>query len=178
MNNFYNYYNGQFRYDLQKFFETIPENSKFHENHEFKTTFTIQLERLTQNFDHLDFLTSEKVLEQFGVALFFTVLADQVCFSHYNKNYADFRQLTLYPKFIGNCPGACRFHLHPSDIFFAMNKYDQIKNTKHQKYLNFIETFNEATLIMERETIDFFLRHHKIINGIEFWERCKKRISL
>jgi hypothetical protein len=174
MNDFYKYYNGQFRNDLQMFFATIPDRSKFHDNSQDKTAFTIQLERLTQNLDHLDFLPDDKDRVKFGVALFFTVLVDEVCFSHFKQNYSAFKQLTLYPKFIGNCPGGCRFHLHPSDIFFAMNKYDKIKNTKTQRHLNFFETFSEAAPVMEKETKDFFSNLMTTINGNEFWERCTK----
>ena len=135
MSNFEKYYNGQFRNDLQRFFATIPDGSKFHDSPEAKTTFTIQLDRLTQNLDHLDFFADDNDRVKFGVSLFFTVLVDVVFFSHYKQDYLAFRRLTLYPKFIGNCPGGCHYHLHPGDIFFAMCKYDISKNTKPQRYL-------------------------------------------
>ncbi|MCX6350803.1 MAG: hypothetical protein NTX03_02965 [Bacteroidetes bacterium] len=40
MNDFDKYYNGQFRNDLQRFFATIPDSSKFHDSPDAKTTMT------------------------------------------------------------------------------------------------------------------------------------------
>jgi hypothetical protein len=121
MKDFKTYYNSNFRDDINRFFSTIPDESKFHEDIQNKQTFSIQYERLTPVFDHLDFLDKDRK-EYFAVALFLTVLTYMVCFTYFKPNYNKFRNLTRYPKFIGNCPGGCRYHYHPSDIFFALNK--------------------------------------------------------
>lgn len=63
----------------------------------------------------------------------------------------------------------CRYHLHPSDIFIAMNKDRQGSSNG---YLVFNDTFFNAIPIMERKTLDFFSQHLKTINGEEFWEHC------
>ena len=118
---FKTYYNSKFRDDLNRFFSTIPDASKFHEDTENKQVFSIQYERLTPSFDHLNFLDKDGK-ENFAIALFLTILTDMVCFSHFKPHYSQFRNLTRYPKFIGNCLSACRYHYHPRDIFFAMNK--------------------------------------------------------
>lgn len=119
MDSFSKYYKEKFRNDIHHFFSSVPESSKHHDNIDDKTIFTIQLERLTKDFDHLQFLLPPDKLN-FAVALFFTVLVDEVCYSYYRNHYSDFRALTLYPKFIGNCPGGCRYHLHPVNIFSAI----------------------------------------------------------
>ena len=171
MNEFDKYYNGQFRNDLQKFFATIPDESKFHEDRENKQVYSIQYERLTKEHKHLDFLTTNQNKVNFAVALFFTILVDEVCYTHFKYDYSNFKRLTLYPKFIGNCPGGCRYHFHPSDIFLAMNKG---KDGSSSDLLVFYNTFSNAVPTLERETKDFFSRYLTSISGNDFWERCRR----
>ena len=168
MTNFETYYNSQFRQDINKFFSTIPDESRFHEDKENKQIFSIQYERLTPQKNHLDFLDKTSK-ELFGVALFFTVLTDMVCFTYYKDIYSKFQRLTRYPKFIGNCLSWCRYQLHPRDIFYAMNQ----GRVATEPHLLFIDKFTEATEVMEKETIDFFRQHLNEINGQEFWNKCK-----
>jgi hypothetical protein len=92
------------------------------------------------NNELVSFSLSLEGQEYFGVALFFTVLTDMVCFSHFKPYYSNFKSLTRYPKFIGNCPGGCNFHYHPSDIFFAMNK----GRSAQEPHLIFFDKFIEA----------------------------------
>ncbi len=56
MSDFKKYYNFKFYKDLNQFFSTIPDESKFHEDMKNKETFSIQFERLTPEFKHLSFL--------------------------------------------------------------------------------------------------------------------------
>ena len=123
---FEKYYNGQFKTDILKFFVTIPDNSRFHEGRD-KQFLSIQYERLTHAYRHLDFLTTKQDIVNFGVALFFTILIDEVFYTYYyREDYKIFQQLTRYPKFIGNCLSWCRIHLHPNNIFLAMNSSGHI----------------------------------------------------
>lgn len=169
MTEFKSYYNTKFRDDLLTFFSTIPEGSKFHEDKECKQTFSIQYERLTPQKNHLDFLDKESK-EYFGVALFFTVLTDMVCYAHFKPQYTQFQSLTRYPKFIGNCLSWCRYHLHPRDIFIAMNH----GNISTQQNLVFYSKFIEAIDTMQKETTDFFKSYLNEINPEDFWVKCKK----
>lgn len=171
MIDFDNYYNGQFRNDLQRFFATIPDDSKFHEDKEHQQVYSIQYGRLTNEHKHLDFLSTNQDKINFAVALFFTILVDEVCYTNFKSGYSAFQQLTRYPKFIGNCLTMCRYHLHPSDIFIAMNKDKRGSSTD---YVVFYDTFFNAIPVMERETIDFFSRHLTTIDGKEFWKYCTK----
>jgi hypothetical protein len=171
MIDFKTYYNSKFRDDINCFFSTIPDASKFHEDTQNKQTFSIQYERLTPIFEHLNFLDNDGK-EYFAIALYLTVLTDMVCFTHYKSNYNKFRNLTRYPKFIGNCPGSCNFHNHPSDIFFAMNK----GRAATEQHLMFYDKFLAALEIMKEETINFFNKHLAEINGEAFWEKCQKEL--
>ena len=168
MTDFKTYYNSKFRDDINMFFLTIPDESRFHEDTQNKLTFSIQYERLTPTFDHLNFLNKEGK-EYFGVALFFTVLTDMVCFSHFKAYYGMFKNMTRYPKFIGNCPVGCNFHYHPGDIFFAMNK----ARSATEPHLVFYDKFAEAIDTMSIETISFFTEHLPEIIGETFWSKCK-----
>lgn len=172
MNNFAIYYRTKFRQDINQFFATIPDKSKFHEDLKNKQTFSIQYERLSRDFDHMNFLTKDDK-EYFGVALFFTVLTDMVCFSKFHAFYDKFFRLTRYPKFIGNCPGGCHYHYNPGDIFAAMN-YSRTKKLGilSPDRLEFYEKFNEAAEPMKIETLDFFTTNLPEISGIEFWKLC------
>jgi hypothetical protein len=168
MIDFKTYYNLQFRQDINKFFSTIPDESRFHEDKDQKRIFSIQHERLTPKNNHLDFLDKEEK-ELFGVALFFMVLTDMVCFTYYKDQYNKFQRLTRYPKLIGNCLSWCHYHLHPRDIFYAMN---QGRNAT-EKHLLFTIKFYDAVETMEKEVIDFFNQQLTEISGTEFWDRCK-----
>jgi hypothetical protein len=166
---FKTYYNSKFREDLNMFFSTIPDESKFHEDKQNKLMFSVQYERLTPAFDHLDFLDKEE-MENFGVALFFMVLTDMVCFTYFKRHYKKFRRLTRYPKFIGNCPCACNVHYHPIEIFLALNK--ACSNKKN--HLDFFDRLSEAIDTMRKETISLFNEHLPEIEVEMFWSKCKK----
>lgn len=57
MTNFETYYTTKFRQYITLFFSTIPDQSKFHEDNQTRQTFSIQYERLTGDFGHLNQLT-------------------------------------------------------------------------------------------------------------------------
>jgi len=168
MTDFKTYYNSKFRQDINQFFSTIPDDSRFHEDKEKKQIFSIQHERLTPSKNHLDFLDKDG-REYFGVALFFTVLTDMVCYTYYKDNYEKFQSLTRYAKLIGNCLSWCHYHLHPRDIFYAMN---QGRNAT-EPHLLFIDKFFDAIETMKKETVDFFQEHLSEIDGETFWNKCK-----
>ena len=69
MTDFKTYYNSEFRQDINQFFSTIRDESRFHNDNQAKQIFSIQYERLTPAGKHLDFL-SKGEKEYFGVALF------------------------------------------------------------------------------------------------------------
>jgi hypothetical protein len=144
-------------------------SSNLHEDKDKKQIFSIQHERLTPSKNHLDFLDKDEK-EYFGVALFFTVLTDMVCYTYYRDNYEKFQSLTRYPKLIGNCLSWCRYHLHPRDMFYAMNQ----GRKPSEPQLLFIDKFSDAIDTMKKETVGFFKEHLSEINGEIFWENCQR----
>ena len=170
MQDFKTYYLNNFQGDLLKFFESIAEDSKFHEDRERKRIYSIQYSRLKPEEGYLDFLnTEEKSL--FGVSLFYTVLVDMVCYTHFKNHYSEFQSLTYYPKFIGDCPGACYLHFHPRGIFEAMNyqvdRFDEC-------WINFSIVLQESESLIKDDIQDFFDKHVKEIDGKAFWKMFKR----
>jgi len=149
---------------------SIPAESR---NHDFdKSIFTVQYDKLTKDTAHLEVISPEN-RSHFAVALFFTVLVDEVFYTHYKDEYHAFRSLTMYPKFIGNCPGACHYHLHPRDIFSAINySRDNGKNNARRPDISIYDSFSQAIEVMRREIFSFFTDHLTAINPAEFWQKC------
>ena len=167
---FSEYYSGRFRDDITRFMMSIPAESR---NHELdKSIFTVQYDKLTKDTAHLEVIPSED-RSNFAVALYFTVLVDEVCYTHYKAEYSAFRALTMYPKFIGNCPGACQYHLHPQNIFAAINhSRDNGKNNARRPDIFVYDSLSQAIEIMKHEVFDFFTKYMTAINPSEFWHKC------
>jgi hypothetical protein len=106
MTTFNTYYNSRFRQNINMFFSTIPDESRFHEDRSNKKLYAVQHERLTRRHNHLGFLGKEEK-EYFSVALYFTILIDEVCYTYFKEDYSKFQALTNYPKLIGNCRLCC-----------------------------------------------------------------------
>lgn len=167
---FREYYRQQFRTDLDRFMMSIPAESR---NHDYdKSIFTIQYERLTKDTTHLDVVAPEH-RPHFAIALFLSVLVDEVCYTHFKQQYAQFRTLTLYPKFIGNCPGGCHYHIHPRDIFAAINYSRDGRNNARRPDIAAYSLFDEANDVMKDEVFDFLSTHMTAINPDDFWKKCR-----
>lgn len=151
-----------------RFFSDIPEESKFHDDPVNKSIYTIQYPRLTPRERRLQFL-NKKEKELFGVALYFTVLTDMVCYTYFSGRYQTFQRLTRYPKFIGNCLSTCRYHYHPERIFRALNEG---LRKESDRMLRFDEIFSEAKVVIEKEVRDFFYNHMPGVDAELFWNKC------
>ncbi len=104
----------------------------------------------------------------FATALFFTVLVDQVAYTYYKPHYSAFRVLTLYPKLVGNCLGACHYHFHPRSVFSYLATVRGPVYKWDQDGL-----FDESSVeVMRAEVLDFFRVHLPAVDGAEFWEFC------
>lgn len=168
--NFINYYRECFRNDFSCFMASIPEESRHHEND--KSEITIQYSKLFRDQNHIDVIDTNNILN-FAVSLFLTILVDEVMFTHYKQHYAKFRRLTMYPKFIGDCPGACHYHRHPSDIFTGMNSYFNRHETAKKKDYDFRTPFIEAIPGMKAGCDDFIEKNMPEMDKDSFWRRCE-----
>lgn len=168
MRTFGEYYRSVFRGDLTRFLMSIPFQSRHHHGTD---TYTIQYSKLCRDAPHMDTIPSEH-RSYFAIALVFTVLVDQVCYTYFSSHYEDFRRLTLYPKFIGDCPGGCYHNIHPSLIFEAINRSWFKDVFPERGHISLYKHFIEAKIVMEEEIFDFFTKHMTIISPEVFWAKC------
>lgn len=188
MNNYIQYYKNDFQTDIFKFLQALPDKTKFHYS---KSEITIQYFTLTPNYDFLDTISTEKQ-PYFFIALFWTVLIDQVVYTHFKKYYSNFQRLTLYPKFIGNCTGTgfftseCGHHQHPKKILFAMNDYNDsgnrfdfdkepfLKNIRYPKrqIIAYEINFRQSIFEMEKEISEYFKKYQPEIDNKICWQLC------
>ena len=82
--------------------------------------------------------------------------------------------MTLYPKFVGNSPSTDNTNLYPGDIFAAINFSRGKSESRETATVVFWDLFNEAVPVMEEEIKLFFQNYLNEINGLTFWEHCKK----
>lgn len=109
--------------------------------------------------------------DHFASALYWTVLVDQVCYTHFKVHYGAFQRLTRYPKFRGNCPGGCSYNLHPRKILNA------IGSKPPNAWLGRAHLSNDAVDVMRNEIFDFFERHVTGIPSRDFWRRCRAELD-
>jgi hypothetical protein len=110
-------------------------------------------------------------LRSFTTALFYTVLVDQVAYTHFRPWYGQWRALTMYPKLHGGCPGACSGNLEPRSAFGLVTR------RRSESYgavapLDCAAELAEARVVMQAEVLDFFPKHLPEVDGDHFWELC------
>jgi hypothetical protein len=111
----------------------------------------------------------------FGAALFFTVLVDQVCFTHFPAAYAEFNSLTRYPKLRGDCPGACDHHIHPVAIFEELGRHVSAAGNVDQFAYELLPP--DTIAAMRREVTDFVQTNMPQL-GDSFWACCDREIPI
>ena len=167
---FADYYRLRFRDDLTRVIRSAPPP---HHLSVGETEVRLQPRTLS---DHNETVRSWPAEQRalFGVALFFSVLVDQVCYTYHRNQYEDFRRLTQYPKFVGDCPGGCYSHLHPSLIL------EQLGGCAGMGYAHppvpITQVLASAIPVMRREVLEFCRDHMPMLNGSAFWAQCLDEI--
>jgi len=184
------YYGDPFLSDLD-IFRTWAQGGPHGEHPKFSTNpiFAIQ-PYLFERHSHDLILWGEERLFLFSTAIFFTVLVDQVCYTHFNHSYPHFQHLTRYPKLRGPCPGGCN-NRHPRDIFWMVNYYvfkddwpggRYLKDHRpldpldHHRDLLVRSLVGSATSLMKGEVFEFFQNHDIRIDPEEFWTHCIQHV--
>jgi len=186
MTDFKTYYKQDFRHDLQRFVGQIPiEGNKHYDKEEFN----IQYFFLTPNYKYLDIIPTDK-RGLFAVALFWTVLIDQVFYTHFRFSYQTF------PKFIGNCTAPslmsseCGHCQHPKRIFQAINDifdkgnrfdfdreiFKSDENCTKREQIHYLSYLEQSKEVMQEEIKDYFETHQPEIEWTEFWAKCEKEL--
>lgn len=112
----------------------------------------------------------------FACGLFLTVLADQVCYTHFRASYPTFRALTRYPKWRGDCPGGCYSHIHPGAVFYAIGAEEGRLPAWPAFPLSLLPGDLVAT--MQREIADFVGRFLPGVDQGAFWRHCDAEFPL
>ena len=97
-------------------------------------------------------------LRLFTTALFYTVLVDQVAYTHFQAWYTQWRPVTLYPKLRGDCPGACRNNLDPRQVFRLVTR-DRRDPYGEVAPLDCAVEMADARPVMKAEVLEFFRDH-------------------
>lgn len=190
MTEFRKYYPVEFERDLLKFMKQIPIVGNKHYNNE---EHRIQYFYLTPNYNYLDVFSKDKQI-LFIVALFWSVLIDQVFYTYFKCDYSIFQKKTLYPKFIGNCTAPslmssqCGHNQHPLLILNAVNDYSDkgnliesdrkiFKNDEVQvprKSIEIVGLVDKTKDQIKREIVTYLKKSHPNINADYFWSLCER----
>ena len=162
------YYNAQFRDDLPRVLDAVPS---LHDHGD--DTVAIQPRTISRR-NHVVRRWSVERRMLFASSLLLTVLADQVCYTHFRPLYARFRELTAYPKWRGDCPGACAYHIHPTVILRTIGAPEGQAASLDEISLAALPA--DLFQTMRTEVTDFCERFLPEIDKVEFWRRCDVEI--
>ena len=192
MNSYKTYYKQIFQQDFLSFVGQIPiDGNKHYDSQEI----VIQYFFLTPKYKYLDTIPRVRQ-ELFTVALFWTVLVDQVFYSNYPNHYQIFRNRTMYPKFIGNCTAPsimisdCGQHQHPKRILRAVNDFEDMGNSYDfdreifgkdesaikRERIDLSIILEQSKEIMKMEIENYFMNHQPEISWIDFWQKCESEL--
>ena len=160
------YYESTFRDDLASVLRSAPAPNHISED---AAEVVIQPRVLSRENETVRLWPIER-RALFGVALFFTVLVDQACYTHFHGLYESFRRLTAYPKFKGDCPGGCYHHLHPSEIFSSLGRPPGL--TDRALPPEYAQVLEEALPVMLHEVQEFSRDQLPALDGAALWDRC------
>ena len=180
---FKKYYREFFSNDLKAFRQQIPILGNKHYQ---KDVFKIQYFQLTPNYNYLDFLKNEQA--KFAISLFYSVLFDQVAYN-ISRQYNSFKNVTNYPKFIGNCTSSsetfssCGQNQPPYSILMALNDFEDKgniiecdklpfkngeKNTP-RSIIYYSDIFYQAAIFLKQETKIIFEKNEFEMSWDNFW---------
>ena len=169
--NYREYYSQPFIEDLNAF-RAWATASRVSHRENVERVFAIQPHIIQENSKVIASWGTERI-GLFATALFFTVLVDQVCYTHFHYIYLKFQSLTLYPKLRGPCPGGCR-NLHPSEIFSWLTPCLPQRDINFD--MEYTPLVTSALPIMKQEVFDFFTHHAPTVDKETFWEKCAQHL--
>ncbi len=165
---FSSYYGNQFRDDLQR----VTANA--HQIHQHDEV-TIQPRSISTE-NRIIRSWSEERMVLFGSALLLTVLVDQVCFTHFKEVYPQFRALTMYPKFRGDCPGGCSTNLHPLTVLRAIGRKPGY--TLYDCDFPYDRLSEDFETVLRTEVFAFCENHLPSLDADLFLKRCRQALPV
>jgi hypothetical protein len=165
---FSEYYNHEFRDDLTKVYAALPP---MHEHSDGVAM--IQPHMIGHENPVVHAWAAERRI-LFATGLFLTILADQVCYTHFRDRYPAFREHTKYPKLCGECPAGCHYHVHPGVIFERIAA-GRVRGRGISKE-HFALLPDDILTTMKQEVCDFVTKYLPGTDPVDFWNRCDAEI--
>ena len=172
---FSEYYRGKFQSDLHQVIESAKK--MFGTEHHLSAPQPAMQSTTVRNNPIIRNWTQERS-DLFAVVLFYTVLIDQACYSHFQSRYDRFRELTLYPKYIGNCLLACHSHTHPSYILEDVAGGSGSTSLESLKLQRRYQLALEAAPIMKQEIREFCEKYMPELESEGLWEVCSHHVKM
>ena len=168
---FREYYGAPFVEDVNTFRAWVAASRLSHRE-DLDGVFAIQPHLIEEHAHEIAKWGSERVA-LFATALFFTVLVDQVCYTHFHHAYSEFQHLTRYPKLCGLCPGGCQ-NRYPTDVFSWLAEC--FPSGRSELYGAYEHTVSDAVPVMKEEVLSFFSRYVRTIDPTQFWGWCERHL--
>ena len=166
---FAEYYGSPFRADIAAIVAGLPP---MHEHD--PGTIVLQPRTLSTKNPAVRLLSEER-RGLFACALFLTIVADQVCYTHFRQSYSRFNELTRYPKLKGDCPGGCYTNIHPQNAFAIGGR----SGARDRSILDFQGLLPPDVLdVMRLETHSFVAEHMPELSAENFWAHIDREIPL
>lgn len=164
--NFTDYYRNKFSVDLKRVMELRPS----HDNRD-----EVMIQPVTVSTRNLWIRRMPPARQRaFAVSLYLTFLVDQVAYTYFQPQYERFRALALYPKWRGDCPGACCFMLDPESVLWAVGAQPGQILPSAPETINFLR---ESIPAMQAE-VDRFVAENLPEMGGELWHRCAAEYTI
>lgn len=157
---FRDYYQGIFRSDLVEVVSALPSGHDLTEH----GSVVIQPRTLSTENSFIRSLRRDRI-DHLASALFWTILLDQVCYTYFSGQYWAFQQVTLYPKFHGDCPGGCYNNLHPQHILTQFGRRRPRLSV-------------DAAGVIREEVFELFPWPLSAISPSELWKRCLQEVGM
>lgn len=111
----------------------------------------------------------------FACALFLTIVADQVCYTHFREFFPRFQELTRYSKLRGDCPGGCSTNIHPQNAFSIGAR----PGSRDRSILDLHGLLPSDVLDVMRSEVESFLEEHMPeVSAADFWAHVDREIPL
>jgi hypothetical protein len=167
---FADYYRSRFRGDLHSVIQAVPRDHDFGPGVIALQPRTVSAENPAIRNWRID------QRAHFASALFLTVLVDQVCYTYFQAHYNAFRAFTQYPKWRGDCPGACYCNIDPALVFEYVGRRMRGPDSPEDRALTHAVA-SDTVSTMEHEIRMFCTEVMPALNSVAFWEACEPHIA-
>jgi hypothetical protein len=169
---FERYYLQEFRKDLSAVFALRPQGVHDRDQHD-DWQYSLQPRSVSRENQAITEWSGERKA-LFAVSLFYTVLVDQVCHTYFRSHYPRFRELTMYPKWRGDCPGGCHGHHHPVEILSVIGASPGRHGASPSQQV--VSLIHQAKPFVRQQLASFCEQQMPELPAAHFWEFCSSEL--